>query len=469
MKSLNNTISFTLNNTISYFFYIILILEYIFVFGIGVSHIKILSHILEIQLFIVYLISLFFTWRNYGFRSIFGIFLLCLGLFNFQRFFLGYFVGVDYRNPDLLLYLPLKEITVQKTLFIYTLFTYVVTRFYYIFNRNTKQVKTFNYVMPSDQKLIKVGKYILILFFPLVVYRGILEFILLAGGSFTDIYSENIFLNIPTYLKISSILFQLGFMMLLGGKPPIKTFYLFGIIYLFTFIPNLIIGLRAIFAVTSLFLVWYYLNIYNKKINVFKASLLLISAILLLQYIALFRSNLEIEGGLFKNIISFLISQSQSMYVLSYYVQYKEIINNLSTYPFVLDPLISWIFPNGQSIEVINVRSSLGHQLIYVVNSNYYLSGGSLGTSFIAEVYQFGLLGVFCGAVFFAYLISLFNKNYSKSRVLLIFSMFFVQYFLMAPRSNFLPNFYFLIRYIVIFIFIYLIFISKNKLFSTKT
>lgn len=457
-----------LNTILSVIFYLILILEYFLILG-NIFQDKKFSHFLEIQLFVVYIASLIIIWRLYGFNSLFSIFLLCLGLFNFQRIFWGYFLDLDYRMPDVSLYPALTEITVQKTLYFYTVFTFTLTHYYSRFDREYKEKKTNNnYGITTDRNLIRIGKYLIIFFLPFVFYRGILEFVALIGRSFTDIYAENAFIDIPWYLKISSIFFQLGFMMLLGGKPPIKTFYIFGFIYLITFVPNLLIGLRAMFAVGFLFLFWYYTNIYNKKINIIKTLIFLFSIILLLQYIAFIRVDSETETNLFRSMLTFLISQSQSMYVLSYYIQYEDIVNNINTYPYLLDPFISWAFPSGQSLDVLNVRSALGHQLTYVINPDYYLGGASLGTSFIADIYEFGLLGVFIGAIIFSFFISSFNKLYYKKKIIFIFSMFFVQYFFMAPRSTFLPNIYFLVRYLVIFIFIYFLFDFKNGIFSKK-
>ncbi len=457
-----------LYNIVIFIFYLILVLEYFIVFG-SVFQNREFSHFLEIQLFIVYIMSLTIIWKRYGFTSLFSIFLLCLGLFNFQRFFLDYFLNMDYRIPDAAIYPILTEITVQKTLYIYTIFTFILTHCYVKFDKYSKEEKIkFNNEISTDFNLIRIGRYLMILFLPLVLYRGILEFMALLGRSFTDIYVENVFIDIPTYLKISSVFFQLGFMMLLGGKPSIRSFYIFGLIYLITFIPNLLMGLRAMFAVSFLFLFWYYTNIYNKKINMIRAFITLFVVILLLQYIAFIRVKADVENNLFKTVLTFLTSQSQSMYVLSYYIQYNDVVNQINNYPYLLDPLISWLYPSGQSLEVLNSRSALGHQLTYVVNPDYYFVGASLGTSFIAEIYEFGMLGIIIGAILFSFLISYFNKLYFRKKLIFIFSMFFVQYFFIAPRSTFLPNLYFFARYLTIFIFIYIIVNPKSGILPKK-
>lgn len=175
----------------------------------------------------------------------------------------------------------------------------------------------------------------------------------------------------------------------------------------------------------------------------------------ILQVIALTRTNSEIsEISLVSLLQLFFISQSTSFYVLPLYIQYKTSIIDYN-YPFILDPIIGgFTGATGQSYETLEVRSSLGHQLIYSLNPEYYLNGYSLGTTSIAELYEFGIVGILLGAILFAWMVYHFNYMVDKHRGYLLFSMIIFFALISSPRANFFPSLYDICKNLIFYLVI---------------
>lgn len=440
----------------------VLFFEGILIFTNALQDSVIYSNILQIELAIVYLSSLIYTSKKYGYTSVFFLFLLCLGLFNFQSIFFSSLVDSNFRQVYSLIFIDLNEIVVQKTLFIYIVFTFFITFFYCYFDKS--KLKSVNISLPYDNNLFKIGRIVMLSFLGFALYRNYLQLKFLGDNPYALLYAEGNAANISAFLRTATIFFQVGYMIILGSKPKEKQFIIYSFLFLVTFIPDMLIGIRGTMAATFLFTIWYYFTVYNIKVKIRKLLIPVIATILLLQIVSVKRSREDLKVDITQLIPMFLIQQSQSMYVLSLYIQYEKKIMP-SNYPYILDPFISWMYPSGQTMEVLEKRSSLGHQLIYSLNPGYYLNGNSLGTNFIAELYEFGILGVILGAILFSWFIAIFNLNFYKNRNLFLLSMFIVQYFFFAPRSTFFPYIYFLGRYVIVYFFIIYIYIFLKDIF----
>jgi hypothetical protein len=139
------------------------------------------------------------------------------------------------------------------------------------------------------------------------------------------------------------------------------------------------------------------------------------------------------------------------------------------SYPYFLDPAIGWLSGvDGQSLEVLEKRSSLGHQMVYTISPDAYLGGMSFGSSCIAELYEFGFIGIVIGSIIMAWAIAKFDLNIKMNRYYLLLSFFFCSYLLLAPRSTFLPNIYFLLRYVFVYGVIFLLWLVYKEVFKQK-
>lgn len=438
---------------------ICLILEYIVLLNVKNDLFE--SYFLELQLGLVYCLTLFFVLKKVHWYHLLPLFLFIFGLFNFMKIFFNIFEEAKLTDVNTIVSTNFKKITYHKMLLVYSVFIIVISLVSDFFLESEKK-KTIGFF----EKYFVIGKYSMFITFPLVIYRGVIEISFLSGQSFTELYvGGSSSVPIPSYVRIGTIIFQVGYMFILGSMPSKKVFYKYSFLYLLSIIPNLFIGLRNTFGLNLLAMVWFYLNCYTHKIRLIKILVPGIILILFLQWIAIFREGSTLDASVFSLLPLFLSYQSTSMYVLALYIENQQQVLS-SNYPYVLDPLVSWYLgADGQTMETIQQRSSLGHDLVYFLNPEIYLSGMSFGTSCIAELYEFGILGVIFGALIMSIAIIYFQNKFQENRILLLASLFVSTYFLIAPRSNFLPNFYFLFRYVIIgFLLtkVYSLFLRKN-------
>ncbi len=458
---------------IIYFLLIFLTLgtERLFIEFIEINKNLSFTNFLEVQLFIIYIIICYWSIKKFGIFNLFTLFVFTLGLFNFMKIFYGLFFQDDYRNVNSMIPIKLNEKSIQETLWVFTLFTLSITLFYSIWiskiNSNKYYKLKNQWSFEFNLKYFKIGQSFMLITLPFVLYRCYIEIKFFSGLSFNEIYiggSKSI--PIPSLIRIISVFYNVAFMMILGSRPDKKKFYIYAGLYMISVFPYLLIGLRNQFALTIVTLLWYYTKVYNTNIKLWKIVLLSAIAMIGFQLVSINRDGGELTTSIFSLIPLFLTYQSTSMYVLGLYIENKDIIMP-NSYPYFLDPAIGWLTGvDGQSLEVLEVRSSLGHQMIYTLSPEAYLSGMSLGSSCIAELYEFGIIGIIIGTFLMAWGMVQLENNLKTNKYYLLLSFFLCSYFLIAPRSTFLPNIYFLLRYILVFgviHFIWLFYIELIK------
>lgn len=434
------------------------------------------TNFLEVQLFLIYLVICYKSIKKFGLYNLFTLFLFTLGLFNYMKIFFGLFFPDNYRNVISIIPIDLTEKAVQETIWVFILFTISMYFSYLVSLNNIKKKKV--YILNSlkegwsfsfDHKMFTIGRAVMLLTFPFVLYRCYIEVTFFSGLSFTEIYiGGSQAIPIPPYIRALSVFYQVGFMMILGSRPSKRLFYIYSVLYVLSVTPYLLIGLRNQFALTLVTLLWYYIKVFNAKIKLSKILMPVLVLIILLQITSIYREGGEITYAILTLIPMFLTYQSTSMYVLALYIENRDKIIP-HNYPYFLDPAIGWITgADGQSLEVLEKRSSLGHQMVYTLSPDAYLGGMSFGSSCIAELYEFGFIGVVIGSVVLGWTIAKFDLNVKMNRYYLLLSFFFCSYVLIAPRSTFLPSIYFLLRYILVYGIIFIFWLVFKEVFKNK-
>lgn len=252
----------------------------------------------------------------------------------------------------------------------------------------------------------------------------------------------------PLPLRIAHMLFTVAFYLIVASVPTKKQFLTSFFIYLIALIPVLMGGERGEVVVPIIFLVWYLNKFYKYKI---KLRFLVIGGvfIMVMSYIIVFlRLDQEIDNtNIALLIFGFFASSSTSFKLMSWYLLYKDHILN-HTYPFFLDSVIGGMLgASGQNVETLQVRSSIGHQLVYAINPDYYLSGASMGTAFVTESYEFGIIGVIIGAFIFIQFVKFVENKAWHYRITMFFLYYQVQLLLLSPRGAFLPGIYDILKF----------------------
>lgn len=439
---------------------VILLFEYLFT-GSSTTF----TSFLELQLAVIYFFALIQSFIKFGIFNCYSIFLLTTGLFNFMKIFLGWMIGDNYREAYSLIHINLPENVVQEMLILYGSFLIALHCTYLFFWEKWRvKFETEHRKIVIDTSLLKLGKQVMFIFSIFALWRCYVEIeYILKNGQL--IYLEGSSgIPIPFLVRLFCIFFQVGYMMVLASLPPKNVFLKYSLFYLLTQLPYVMIGLRGVFVVVILFILWYLYTIYDYKISLKKILLPAATFIIFLQIVAITRVGEEVSHSIFMLLPLFLTSQSQSMYVLGLYIQYKDSIMAHNS-PFILDTLIGWMTgADGQSLEVLDARSSLGHQLVYSLNPDYYLSGMSLGTTNIAELYEFGILGVIIGGILYAIFLARFALKVKYSRTWLLFSFFLFSSIALSPRAAYFPSLYSFIRILIV----YFIIIIINKIIHGK-
>ena len=198
--------------------------------------------------------------------------------------------------------------------------------------------------------------------------------------------------------------------------------------------------------VLLVYVVWMMVSVYEYKVKMSRLLFPVIGVILVFQYIGMSRVGMETTGiGSIGLIIRFMTMQATSFGLLCTFIQYTP---NLSgPYPFVFDSLIGGLTGyTGQSEELMQHRANIGHQLVYEISPEYYFNGQSSGTSCVTELYEFGIAGVIIGALVFAFMIYFIQKNFNKSRILLLFSYTIFSVIITSPRAGMFVPLYQIIR-----------------------
>lgn len=419
------------------------------------------------QLFIFYGVSLWYSIKRYGAMNIFSLLLITTFIFTFGGVFLTPFADlIDYKYYDSpWATLRYDEKIIQKVLAIYTLYINCFVLFYNLISRNTIREKV-NIRIPFSSSFLKVSKYTMILLSPFALYFSYTQ-MQLAFQNRTLLFQlgSNAELGIPLYLRLANLFFQVGYFLMIASVPSKKTFLSFSFLYFCSAIPILLMGERGDIAALILFIMWYMSKMYDTKFSFKKLGIFAIVMMLVFQVLAYTRTGSEVENTSFLFLIGmFLFSQSQSFNILALYLSYN--IEKLPhNYPYFLDSCIGGLMgASGQSLETLSVRSSMGHNLVYYLNPDYYLAGASLGTSFISEMYEFKYIGIILGALALAYFMYLVEYKIIKKPFILIFVFDFFTTILLSPRGSLLPSIYFILKYTLVA----LILITISKILIRK-
>ena len=412
----------------------------------------VLTNVYIAQVLLIFGLGVFETVKKVGLYHIFTLTCVMFFIFVLGSIAVSPFYEFSIRvalSPD---YEVFSELTVQKALLIYAVFFSISFSY---FNRqsafliNIENIS--NKAVPEDanyrKRLYRVGRNIMIWMFPFAFYYGYLFW---QNDLRTSAFIEG-GISAPFYLRLTHMLFLIGFYFVVASVPKHRNFIFCFVIYLLTMLPIVLGGERGDFVVPIIFFVWYNYKFYGYKINILKLVSLAIAIMLFSYYISYARRNaIMSEGSMLTYLFGFLAESATSLKLLCFYIVYHSTIMP-HTYPFFIDSLIGGMLPaSGQSLETLQIRSSLGHQLVYTISPNYYLAGHSMGTSFIAEAYEFGIIGIIISAFIFVKVIILFEKYIVKSRLGKYFLFYMFTIIILSPRGAILPGIYDLLKYYII-------------------
>lgn len=268
-------------------------------------------------------------------------------------------------------------------------------------------------------------------------------------------------LKYPIWTTGAISIFEFSYCLFLASKPSKKKFFIISSIFFALRIADVLKGGRSKLFLPIIFLLWYYYSFYSEQQKQKIGKLLLISivCIILSQVLLEFRRG-DVDTGYDSDLfMMFFSQQGVSLLVFAYMIFYKSTFVNTGL-PYILYPLSLTSTFEGQSMEFVEQTNSLGHRLTYFLAPDAYLGGEGVGSSFLGEFWDLGLIGFLLMSFLAGYIIRYFEKSVRNTRVIMFLAFILVPNIVYMPRASFFPS---LIN-ILIFLFFYSLILYVPKL-----
>ena len=414
----------------------------------------------EFQLLLAYGIAQYLSIRKFGMFNIFSLILVGFFIFAIGGVF-HFFVSDD----NILEFLDhgfgdqyFTNRIMQESLLIYTLFISLAFLGY------SYQYKPQNSFIgqegkrPNDIIYFKIGKFLMWAFLAVEIYKGYLYFSSFSISRVLIYLYGNMENPVPTWVRFFATFFEMGYAFIICSRPEKTVFKKYSALFFVVLIPEILLGNRGMFGAFLLYYLWYYARYYNPRpISMKYVFIFGVVMLLIFQMMEIMRNGGELSKGTY-SLTAFLKGQATSFYILPLYIQNASSIQYY-IYPFVLYPIIGGFSGyTGQSIEVLEHKCGVGHQLMYTVSPDYYLNGGSFGSSNIVELYDLGICGIIVGALLLPMMLSFFERKFNSSRFTLFLSYSLLSQFLLSARGSFFPPLYTIVKLFIFYSLILLLY-----------
>jgi len=320
-----------------------------------------------------------------------------------------------------------------------------------------------------DERIFNLSKRVIIISTPLVIYKYYLEIIYLINNGYLSLFTGGLRdVNYGNFIIANShSIFIAGFFLLIASNPKLESSKWYLYLFLAVSLLDALKGARGLFVLPLLYYFWYV----NAKKDTgisrnTKLKIIIVGFVLVISSqlaVDLRMKNSDYKVDIFESIATFFYQQGNSLNVVYFSELYRDELNsNNKSIPFVLEPVI---FPylyiyhknelsQGQTDEAVAIRPNLNHRLTYMLNPRYYINGGGLGSSYIAELAVMNLIYVIIGSLLIPMGVILLVKGL-KYRMVLFLSYYLIAHILFLPRASLIPNFWVLGKYCMFFLFLY--------------
>lgn len=281
---------------------------------------------------------------------------------------------------------------------------------------------------------------------PFTLLKFYLEIKLVLTEGYYAYYTSS--LSIPFLISISRFIFEIGFFLFLTSLPQKKKFLTVSKVYILVMCLFFLIGVRNRVILSFLFVLWFYYRFYSKKSpKILFLLIISISSVALLLLVQLVR-----QAGVFllsddRSIFSyFFYAQSTNFYILPL-LQYYDLHTEV---PFVFAPFFnldtSYYDPNG-------INNLLGNAIAFRISPDEFREGHGLGSSFIAELYDLGIVFMSILSIGLGFVMGWFERNVKNNRALLAISFYAITNCIYISRSSLFRNVY-MFPLLIILVFI---------------
>lgn len=392
---------------------------------------------LQYELIIIYFFIYISAYVKLGPFNLYSIFLFTMLVFIYARIFLDA-LGLcewEWANKWNDFYFPIE--TQFQILSLLILSLLCVNLGHSIISVDTHKL---NFSFPSSSKIEQWAIFFFILAIPGITVKYLLELKVILSNGYLAIFDGTLAnLSYPIWTMGAGTVFISSYAVFLASRPSKKKFIIISSIFFILNILNMLKGSRNKILVPFLFLLWYYYNFYRSKPTVpfYKIAFMTLICIAFSQWMVVSRvNNSEID---YTTIISlFFIEQGVSMLILGYMVYYKNLFINNSI-PYILGPLFLTGTTTGQTFEALQQTHMLSYKLTYFLSPSAYYAGEGIGSSYLGEFYDLGIIGFVVMSFILGYFIKNIDIYVKRSRIMLVLAYFIVQEVIYMPRNTFFP------------------------------
>lgn len=302
-----------------------------------------------------------------------------------------------------------------------------------------------------DQRLLQIGKFLFFISAPFAIMKFIIQILTLSKYGLLAYYTgqAKAVSDIPLFIELSYNVLLVGYFTILASFPTEKDFNRTSLMFIIIAVLSGISGIRSLIILPILYFFWYKNRFYGKTLH--KRSYIVVVTFLFIGFQVL--GALRFGNDVKLSLIGPIISQGSGIRVLNLLIDSQDELEKGGFDNFIFAPLM---FPIkyfkyggkvvGQSEDAVMLRGDLNHTLTYFVRKGYYLTGGGLGSAFVAEAAEYGLFGV----IFFTIILALFIKYFLRNdhkRFFMFFSYVLVTHIIIIARDTFFINMWGILKY----------------------
>lgn len=396
--------------------------------------------LLQYELLIIYIWSVFSATKEAGFFNLYVIFLLTLGLFLYSRIFLDILGLFEWywatKWSDF--YFPLE---IRYKILSFLIYTLLFTHLGALLGKRFLAYKKIEF--SHSPFLDKWSTILFLVAVPGTFTKYLIELKLILSRGYLAVYDGTLNnIAYPLWTAGAGTLMESAYCLFLASRPTKKKFFIISIIFFMLKMVDVLKGGRSRLFLPVIFLAWYYYSFLknNSSVSLRKALLFGLGGIFIAQVLVQFRMGDNIIIDSLGDLVTlFFAQQGVSLLVLGYMVYYNPIFVNQGA-PYILYPLVFWDSFHGQTIDYVQNTISLGHKLTYFLSPEAYLSGEGVGSSYIGEFWDLGWIGAIFMSFLLGYGIRYFEKIVRKSRTVMYLAFILVPTIIYMPRASFFPS-----------------------------
>lgn len=405
------------------------------------------------------IVLLLFGLKIYGAFDIRTLFNSTYIFFIFGSVVLSLFFSVELRYVESITNIAFNSINFAEAVALSAFPIFVINLGFLFFPAQKKDIEC-KHDLRVDEGLLKVGETFYWGGLPVFVWKGIAVARFALVNGYEAFYNTSLsdVVDFPILIQIGTNFFYLGFFLIISSIPTRERALKYFIIFFLVSVIDSLKGNRGLMFIIPLFSFWYFGHFYGMVLGFRQAikgvlffALLVSGANSLLVH----RSG-EDESRI--ALVAFVLSASTTNRVINYYLDNRhdlpdpEIGYIFEPFIFPINYIMNWTaLAQGQSEEVVRIRENLNHRLTFHVSREYYLKGGGLGSSFVLEMYEFGVLGVILFSLLFAALLEMYIASMRRSRLAVFLSFLIITHILMMPRAEYFPGVWSIAKYTILY------------------